>query len=249
MNYDISPILDGWEYDPSGVTVRKIRGNDGRHRLQMRLELGLLQMELEGRPDGTRPFNRESLLEYYLGLLREHKRFFGSEVGFELDSDGCSALRQEALMYYYRYLGLFHLQDYAWVVRDTSRNLRVFDIIWEYATEEEDRWSLEEYRPYVLMMMSRARALISLREGLHDQALGEVEMGIEKIEEHFTRHKHEDQIESCAELNFLKEWTEEIRQRKPLSPKDRLQVLLQNAVAREDYERAAVLRDAIRNLD
>jgi len=248
MNYDISPILEGWDYDPSGVTVRKIQGRDGRPKLQMRLELGLLQMELEGRPDGTRPFNKESLLEYYLELLEKHKRLFGSDEGFELDAEACNALRQESLMYYYRYLGLFHLQDYEGVVRDTSRNLRVFDLIWQYAAEEDDRYSLEQYRPYVLMMLHRARALIKLRKGLFDEAIQEVDEGIEKIEDFFRFHEREEYMESCSELNYLKEWREEIRRQKPLTPRDKLEILLKKAVEREDYERAALIRDALRNL-
>ena len=31
----------------------------------MRIDLGLLQMELDGRPDGQRPHGFESLLDYY----------------------------------------------------------------------------------------------------------------------------------------------------------------------------------------
>ena len=35
--------------------ARKIVGEDGKEKLQVRLDLGLLQMELNGRPDGERP--------------------------------------------------------------------------------------------------------------------------------------------------------------------------------------------------
>ena len=66
MSQDISFLVQGWDYDPNEVTVRKITGLDGREKIQMRLDLGILQMETEGRPDGRRPFGRESLLEYHL---------------------------------------------------------------------------------------------------------------------------------------------------------------------------------------
>ncbi len=248
MNHDISPILEGWDFDPGAVTVRKIKGLDGRTKIQMRLELGLLQMETEGRPDGTRPFRKESLLEYYTDLLEEHKHFFGNEEGFELDAEACANLRQEALTYYYRYLALFHLNEYAGVVRDTSRNLRVFDLIWQYSTDENDRWILEQYRPYVIMMNTRSNAMIHIQKNDFEQALRQVEEGIHQIEDYFTRHEREELTEECRELSFLKDWLEEIRSRKPLTERDRLKLALVDAVEREDYERAAVLRDAIRKL-
>ena len=52
---DIVPLLKGWDYEPGTINVRKISGIDGAPKLQMRLDLGLLQMEMTGRPDGVRP--------------------------------------------------------------------------------------------------------------------------------------------------------------------------------------------------
>src|ERR1043166_4331588 len=70
-NKDILPLLKGWDYEPGTINVRKINGADGQPKLQMRLDLGLLQMELDGRPDGTRPHGCDSLLDYFEKLLRE----------------------------------------------------------------------------------------------------------------------------------------------------------------------------------
>ena len=55
MSQDIEGILDGWEYEPDGLQVRIITGDDGTEKIQMRIDLGLIQMELDGRPDGQRP--------------------------------------------------------------------------------------------------------------------------------------------------------------------------------------------------
>ena len=49
--FDIAAILNGWEYDPDDVTVRIIEGLDKKPKIQMRLDLGLLQMEYSG-PSG-----------------------------------------------------------------------------------------------------------------------------------------------------------------------------------------------------
>src|SRR5262245_37546884 len=62
---DIGPLLKGWDYEPGTINVRKINGADGSPKLQMRLDLGLLQMELTGRPDGAKPHGHDSLLEYF----------------------------------------------------------------------------------------------------------------------------------------------------------------------------------------
>ena len=65
MSLDLNTILKDWPYESGTVKVRKITGLDGREKLQLRVDLGLLQMEITGRPDGRRPHNCESLLEYH----------------------------------------------------------------------------------------------------------------------------------------------------------------------------------------
>src|SRR5688572_29064615 len=77
---DILPLLKGWDYEPGTINVRKINGLDGKPKLQMRLDLGLLQMELTGRPDGAKPHGFDSLLDYYEEQLKEHKSTNGSEL-------------------------------------------------------------------------------------------------------------------------------------------------------------------------
>jgi hypothetical protein len=61
MSFDISALLDQWDYQPGQVVVRKFRGKDGQDKIQLRVDLGLLQMNAKGRPDGKRPFGHESL--------------------------------------------------------------------------------------------------------------------------------------------------------------------------------------------
>ncbi|MFW5840471.1 MAG: hypothetical protein ACOCZE_07815, partial [Planctomycetota bacterium] len=162
MNLDIQSILDGWPFEPGQLNVRKIIGKDGKEKIQLRLDLGLLQMEASGRPDGHRPFGHESLLDYYEHRRRHYERSHGSEKGFALDGPTCEKLRAEAVMYYHRYLSAFVREDYQTVQRDTARNLRVFDLCRRYAAEEADQMAQEPYRPYVLMMNARAKVHLAL---------------------------------------------------------------------------------------
>jgi hypothetical protein len=244
-NKDISPLLNGWDYEAGSINVRKIRGVDGHPKLQMRLDLGLLQMEMTGRPDGTRPHGHESLLEYFEQQLTEHERLNGTQLGFHLTRRQCALLREEAGMYYHRYLGLFVLEDFPSVVRDTARNLRVLDLCGQYAMDEQDRLILEQYRPYITMMNTRAQASLELRDGKFDAALQTVKRGLKRIKEFFNRFGQEEVYADSHEVRALKRLGREIRKKLPDNPLKRLQLKLNRAVKNEKYEQAAVLRDQI----
>ena len=246
MSKDLSVLLHGWDYNSNEVTVRRVLGIDGREKIQMRLDLGVLKMELDGRPDGRRPHGYESLLEYHLDRREQFVPKDGEDWG--LNENECGEIKQEAMQYYYRYLSMFHLGDYWSVLRDTERNMRVFDLIRDNAIEEHDRMSLEQFRPYVLMMSARARACIALEEKHYDRALDLIEDGIEDIKIFFQSVDREDLVDQCREIQFLEEWSDRIRNNRPLTPAERLKRELSQAVEKEDYERAAQLRDQIREL-
>lgn len=243
IKFDITPILRGWHYQPEQVTVRKIQGVDGKPKVQMRLPMGLIQMELEGRPDGLRPERYESYLAYYEACRHDNPQ------GFSLDPDDCSRLRDEATMYYHRYLSLFHLGDFERVVRDTDRNLRCLDFMREYADDTGDKLALEQYRPYIVMMNTRARAHLSLSQQLRGQALDEVREGIRQIEVFLRDVGRAELIGRSPELSLLRQMESEIKERLPEAKIEDLRQEMQKVIAAEDYERAAQLRDEIRRLE
>jgi hypothetical protein len=249
-SFDVSPVLRNWDYEPGVINVRRIVGIDGVPKIQMRLELGLLQMEVTGRPDGRRPHGCESLLEYHEKRLTEHKHKHGGAFeGFTLSPDHCQQLRDEAAMYYQRYLSLFMLGDFISVVRDTSRNLRVIDLCGKFATEEQDRLMLEQYRPYIIMMRTRASASILFKDGKLNQALDIVREGLSQIRSFFERFGHPEAYDSCDEVKVLKRFGRDIKKKMPVGPLERLQRKLKKAVATEDYEAAAKLRDEIAQME
>jgi len=245
---DITPVLRGWDYESGTINVRKIYGLDGQPKLQMRLDLGLLQMEMNGRPDGVRPHGYESLLEYFENKLSDHTRRNGTELGFQIASSDCQSLREEAVMYYHRYLSLFVLEEFTGVVRDTDRNLRVLDLCGKYAADEQDRLVLEQYRPYITMMNARAQASLLVEVGRFDDALKTVEHGMEDIREFFSKFGQEEAYGQSNEVRVLKRFAREIRKKIPVSPLDRLKRKLDRAVKSEHYEEAARRRDKIAGL-
>lgn len=245
---DISHILGTWEYSPDDMTVRRIMGDDNKDKIQMRLDLGLLQMEVDGRPDGKRPYGFESYLEYQFDVLRRYKERHGSDEGFRITAEDANKVRAEGVQYYHRYLSFFYLEDWVGVVRDTARNLAMFDLLWNYGPEEE-KWASEQFRPYVLMMNTRAKVSLTLQERDYDLALKQLEGGIAAIEAHYTKHERGDLTAQSQELEFLREWAEKVRKRKPLSPREKLQRALEEAISAEAYERAAQIRDQLKAMD
>ncbi len=247
MSKDISTILEGWPHDPGHITVRKVRGIDGRTKVQLRVHLGLLQMETDGRPDGQRPFDCESLIEHHEKRLRNHRHAEGTDEGFGLDSQECEAVRAEATQYYYRYLAEFVLEDYDAVIRDTARNLRALDLCEQYARDDSDRRAMEQYRPYILMMNTRARAHLGLRNDRPKAARRAVHEGIKRISEFFTGIGRGDLAETSGEMDALRLMLTQIDAEVPIDPLQDLKRRLAQAVEEERYEEAAHLRDAIDN--
>ena len=248
MNKDIGPILDGWDYRPDEVTVRKIAGADGREKIQLRLELGLYQMEMAGRPDGVRPHGHESLLDHYLSVLEEHRRKYGSDEQFKLNGEDCAKLRMESLQYYHRRISFFEMKEYAAAERDADHNLQIMDLLKHYAENEADRMLSEQYRAFVLMDRTKARVYQNLERKDYRLALAQIDEGIEMIEDFFKEHGRADLIEKAMEVGFLRNWRSEIAQQLPVSEPERLEQLLKEAVEQENFERAAELRDRLRTL-
>ncbi|MFQ5412279.1 MAG: UvrB/UvrC motif-containing protein [Phycisphaerae bacterium] len=244
-SYDLRRIVAGWDYEPGQITVRKIAGDDGAVKIQMRLDLGILQMETTGRPDGRRPFDAESFLDYHTSQLEKYKKANGTDLGFELSSDESQALREEAVQYYHRYLAEFVLEDFEGVERDTARNLGVLNLCRKYGQNETDRLALEQYRAYLIMMNTRAQVHLVLRQGRFKTALARVEAGLRMIGEVLAENEFEEAVEESTEAAILMSLRQEIIARMPADPMQRLEAELEKAVETERYEDAAVLRQRI----
>src|SRR5881409_2391267 len=245
MSLDLNTILKDWPHENGHVKVRKITGLDGREKLQLRVDLGVLQMEVTGRPDGQRPHNCESLLEYH---QRRAVRATGKGEDYKLTPVECAELQQEGIQYYHRYLSLFQVNDFAGVVRDTQRNLDLFSFVAEHTDREELSWSLQQFRPYVLMMHTRAKTSILLGQGKFAEAIAEIERGREAIVDFLQQSNFPELVSKSSEIAFLDEWLEEVKAKRPLSKLEVMQREMQTAIAKELYERAAELRDAIKLL-
>jgi hypothetical protein len=247
MSEDIGHILWNWRYNPDEeLTVRIVRGDDNRPKIQMRIDMGVMQMEIDGHPAGERPEGEESWFDYY---ERRRKEYEESKVDdyFTLSEEDSRRLRREGVQYYYRYLSLMKLEDYPRVIRDTDRNLRLFSFVKKHATREMDRWALDQYRPYVIMMNTRARTSLALREDPVGGVAKSVELfdaGIGQIVAFYNEYGIASEIENSMELSILRALKQEFRRIAPPS----LEEQLERAIREERFEDAAALRDRIRDI-
>ncbi|MFH1567175.1 MAG: UvrB/UvrC motif-containing protein [Gemmatimonadota bacterium] len=243
MRYDIGDLLSSWPFDPDEFIARRITARDGTEKIQIRIDMGVLQLELQGRPDGQRPHGYDSLLEY-------HEAEVGQDQPGDLDEDACEDLFQEAWQYYQRYLSLFYLEDYDGVVRDTEHNLRIFRLVEQHAGNDDVKWYFEQYYPHAIMMQARSRAMVALEDENYRTAMREVEQGIERIEEFLASWEGDGDVvdEEFPELTFLRDWYEELEKERPLSRREQLERDLTVAVEAENFEEAARLRDKLRTM-
>jgi len=270
MILDLSSILGGWPYEPGQINVRVVDGDDGTPKIQVRLDLGVLQMNFDGRPDGVRPHGFTSFLEYYehrldgddLDLdpnLDPEDDLTGSSAPPEdmerdeytltaLSPEDCRLLRDEAAQFYHRYVALLVLEDYEGVVRDTTRNLRVLDLCADHAETPEDRETLEQVRPYITMMRARALASHALEEREPKAALLAIDEGLEHLRDHFETRESPESFDDASEVQMLRSMREALVPKLPVSQKAELRERLRQALERENYELAAILRDELRQM-
>lgn len=262
MDLDLTKLLEDWPYESGKINVRLIQAENGEPLIQVRLDLGLLQMRAEGRPDGQTPHGYNSVLEY-LEARRDGSAFGAmlddldealGDAGqgpdedndeFELSADDCRALREEAVQYYHRYIAMLVLDDYEAVARDTARNLRALDFCKDYASEDDDRTALEQFRPYILMMRSRALASLMIRQDEPKAALVAVDEGLDQLRSFFVEAEEPEAFERSQEAKMLLSMRDALLPKLPVSQSAELRGRLEKAIAAENYELAAILRDEL----
>ncbi len=252
MSEEITEILKSWPFDGQN-NVRKIVDTNGVEKIQVRIEQGafqgILQMDLDGRPDGRRPYDKEFVMDHFKEKLAGSQNNKRTIEKFLLSREDCREIFDESFTVYERYVFLLQIKDYDRVVRDTERNMEVFRFVKEYGAHREDRQHLERWWPYILRMHYVARVMLEVQENRFSVALRlilEAEDKIENLEEVDSEEFHSERERS---RQALKDLAQEVRDKMPLDPKEALQKALDEAVKREEYEKAAVLRDQLRDLN
>jgi hypothetical protein len=126
--------------------------------------------------------------------------------------------------------------------------LAVFDFVEKHAESQELVWALRQFQPQLLLILTRARGAQALKAEDYGLAIHVVEEGLERIRAFYRETSAAEAADQSGEVLSLQDWLEEIRGRRPLSRREQLERALHEAVKSEDYERAAQVRDELKNL-
>lgn len=235
---NIDHILNTWNFEPGRLTARISTASDGRDVLQMRIEMGLLQMEINGRPDGERPYNFDSYLEYLQSQ-------FLTDPSTSLTEEDCVEIDREFVQLYHRRICWLALREYEKAVRDADHTLALMDVCRDHSSDEEWIDSHEHFRPFVMFHRIQAKALIELEKHTPEHAIEQLTEGVEQLRSFYEAEGLEDgeDFESDELHVRLIELRETLREQFDVG--QTLSEQLADAVANERYEQAAKLRDRI----
>ena len=245
MRRDIDEALHGWPYDPEPgeVVARRVRARDGREVLQIRIELGLIQMEVADRPDGVRPHNCPTFLAYLAGRAKASTK----KAGWAMTAEHRAEADREFAQFYHRRVAWLSLQAYDRALVDADHTLALMDFVKSHAKEFEYVAAHERFRGLVLFHRTQAAAAQALERRRPDEAIDVVRDGIGRITAfHQSWSAEVDQDETPNESLIEQLRVLEVEIRRNFSVQKTLTEQLDEAVADEDYERAARLRDQIR---
>jgi len=233
----IDELLAEWPYEFGEVAARIVPGADGREVLQLRVDLGLLQMESTGRPDGSRPGGFDTYYDYLISVA------FQEGESFELDELRCLEVDREFVQFFHRRIGWMAVRRFERAVADADHTLALMDFTSAHATDESWVAMHEQYRPLVLFHRIQAASLAELQQERFQEAVGRIVDGIEQLRTIFVQHEALDDFEQDEVVVKLREMKEAIVEHYEVQPS--LTQRLADAIAAEQYELAAELRDQL----
>ena len=233
-------LLQDWEFQPGEVTTRLVQISENREVIQMRIDLGVMQMETDRRPDGKRPEGDETYFDFLVGLaIRDGDQF-------TLNKQQCVEADREFIQFYHRRVCWLSLREYRKAARDADHTLAFMDFVRQHSPDDEWKVSHEQYRPFVLFHRVQAMALASLEDSCAGQAVEEINHGLERFRELFASYGAEEQFSQDELVRRLEAMRENVRHRYNVGPT--LEEQLAAAVLAENYELAAELRDRLLQL-
>lgn len=241
MHQDIDATLQGWEYKPGVVQARLVQAGDGRQVIQMRIDLGVLQIETTGRPDGTRP---HGLPTYYAYLQQQARVAERAGQAFVLGEEQCQEADREFVQFYHRRICWLALRNYTRAVADAEHTLAFMDFVRDHSPDDEFTQAHEQYRGFVLFQRTQAAAALAVEKDDPEAAIDEIASGLEKIQAFFASYGLGEEMEENGMVQQLRKMDQSLRQLHGIDSTLREQ--LAQAVANEEYENAARLRDALR---
>jgi hypothetical protein len=253
MTLDLNELLVDWDCPSGEICARMVVGRDGGELLQLRIDLGVMQMFPDGRPDGQRHRGLPTVLEYVQHELRLGGADLAAEDWRELERELCQtnyrrlalgSLAEEALARADVAAAQAHLKR---ALRDIDGCLERLALAVEHGPACVSPGSLA-LRPTLVFNRGRLAGQLRIAEGRYEEAVEEAEGGAVRLDELLAEFGlDEEQRERDPGVVFLRGLAKRLRREYdiPLTLRERLA----DALQKQDFETAAQLRDELRRRD
>lgn len=246
MTLDLQEMIGGWDPPEGELAARMISGRDGGDVVQLRVELGLMQMFPDGRPDAARYHGHTTALEFVEHQVR---------CGRPLSGRDWQELERELLQTNYRRMAFTSLAERALGEHDESaarshlsRAMRditaCLDVISLFRQFQAGGGGGPMLRPALLFQHTRLAAQALVLDGRYHDAVDSVQAGYDAVDDALTQIGFDEgQRERDPSLEFLRGLIRQLRQEYSIAKT--LRERLDEALANEDFELAARLRDEL----
>lgn len=248
MTLDLDELTMGWDCPAGELRARTVTGRDGQELLQLRVDLGVMQMFPDGRPDGERYRGLPTARDYI-----EHEMRVGGE---DISPDDWEELERELVQLNYRRMAYSAVSEDALranedgdarrfimsALRDIERCLGVVRLLANHAPLKHEHASI---RPTLVFDQARLSAQLKIIEGYYEDAVEQADLGAGSLETLLTQLGYdEDACEDDPGLRYLRGLGEQLRREYGIART--LRERLDEAIENEDFELAAELRDELR---
>jgi hypothetical protein len=245
MNLDLNELVAGWDCPRGQICARLVIGRDGCELVQLRVDLGVLQMFPDERPDGVHPHGLPTIRAHIGHQLR---------TGRCLNTDDWRELERELTQINYRRLAYSGLAEDALRVDDDAtarsylaRALRDVDACLECLRmlQNGPESACVSLRPMLVFNRARLASQLAVTEGRHEEAVEELEAGAARLEQLLAERAGEDERRpEDPGVGYLRQVSQRLRKQHGIERT--LRERLEAAIEGEDFEQAARLRDELR---
>lgn len=248
MTLDLTDLTMDWPGADGELSARLVVGRDGSEQLQLRVDLGLMQMFPDGRPDGMLYRGFPSALQFV-----RHELVTRSLE--ELIDADWQALERELFQLNYRRLAIASLVEDALsaddcetartflrrALRDIAACGKMLDLLSERGPLTTELLAM---RPTLLFNRARLEAQLHIIDRKYEEAIEAAKAGLTSLDALLEAAGFDDeQREEDAGIEYLERLIERIRDEYGIDTT--LAEQLEEALENEEYELAADLRDEL----
>jgi hypothetical protein len=166
-----------------------------------------------------------------------------------MDQEHRDQADREFVQFFHRRMAWLSLRRYDKAVLDADHTLTLMDFVCRHANDDDYIATHEQSRGLIQFHRAQAQALMAIERRRPEEAIDALRDGMEKLAAHqrsWWDSRENDATESpnLSLIEQLRLFEQEVR--KNYAVEKTLREQLDEAVAREDYEQAALLRDMIR---